>query len=213
MRGAGLAVLMLSLLAGGCMHLVPPPEVPEAYAPELAEAPPIAEGRGRVVVDVEDGPTEVLTVERQRWILGGGNHTLSFRTTSTEVLCMSPCIVDLPFGRYALGFRSRGPSPRLEVTGVDVGPVPTVFRHALGSYQSAGAGKPLGIVGIVLGGMSFITGVVLLPVGLGTDGDGVALAGGVTLAAGGLLTTLGIVAIAISPSIRQPGASIQFALP
>ncbi|MDF1566361.1 MAG: hypothetical protein P1V51_25240 [Deltaproteobacteria bacterium] len=201
-RFAGCLVVMVGLLSGGCTHILPAPPLPVEIAPPLSETPPLAEGHGRVVVDVADGPTRVLQVERQ-----------SGRYVATGVMCESPCFFDLPYGHYVFGFRSRGRSYRLETSEVEVGETPMVYRFALGRYDAAGPAVPLGIVATTLGGMAFITGAALLPIGLAKDLDGMTLAGGITLAAGGALTTFGVVTIVINPTVRQPGVWVRFPLP
>jgi len=208
------SALVLALLVTGCVRMIPPPATPEPIAPALEAVPPVEEGLGRVVVDVVDGPTDVMAFMRHSLVVEvDKDNSFVASTVSTETLCTSPCAIDLPLGRHTLAFPTRGGRGRLEVGQVDVGATPTIYRRALGSYESAGAGLVLGILGVTFGGMSAITGTVLLPVGLANDSDGMTLAGGVTLGVGALLTTVGIIGIAVSPSTRQPGASIQFALP
>jgi hypothetical protein len=208
------AVLLVALLAAGCVQQIPPPATPDPVPPLVEDLPPVEEGNGRVIVDVVDGPTDVMAFMRHSLVVEvDKGKTLTASSVSTETLCTSPCAVDLPLGRHTLAFPTRGGRGRLEVGQVDVGAVPTVYRRALGSYESAGAGLVLGILGVTFGGMSAITGMVLLPVGLANENDGMTLAGGITLGVGALLTTVGIIGIAVSPSTEQPGASIQFVLP
>ncbi len=212
MRCIGL--LGLVLVAGGCVRVLPPVATPAPVVPDIGATTPPPAGQGRAVIDVVDGPTEVRRVVDRTLVLDlGKGDSFSATTRSTSHLCTTPCVADMPPGHYMLTFPSRGGSGRLELDTLDVGTEPTVYRRALGSYDSAGAGLPLGIVSVSLGGASFVTGAALFPVGLANDDRGMGLAGGITLAVGALFVALGIYAIEASPATEQPGASIQFPLP
>lgn len=205
------------VVATGCVRVIPPPATPDPLAPAIdtrSLAAP-AEGHGRVLVDVVDGPTEVRRFETTQIVVDDKNkdRPLVVNETFTTFVCVSPCVVDMPLGRQSLAFPTRGRRNRYEVGEVDFAPEPTVYRRALGSYRSGGAGLVLGILGAAFGGAAVITGMTLLPVGLALDDDAMALAGGISFAAGGLLTGLGVWAISESPSTEQPGASIQLAWP
>lgn len=212
-RCGGLAaVAPCLLLLAACVREIPPPATPEAVPPPMGEAPPVPEGHGRLIVDVVDGPTEVRRMSTVSVVVGmDKDREITASTTANESLCVAPCIVDLPLGRHVLAFPMHG-TRRLEMDTVTVGESPTVYRRALGRREGGGAGLVLGILGATFGGMSMVTGMVLLPVGLANDSGGLALAGGITLGAGASLTTLGIVGIAVSPTVHQPGASVQFTL-
>lgn len=207
MRLSTLTLAWLPLL--GCTNILPPVETPSASPPTLAVSPPIAPGHGRLVVDVVDGETDVVMLTTYRYSLG---RSLSIRSTDRDLLCTSPCSVDLPFGRYRLGFPMHGSSRRLERVTVEVGPHPFVHRRALGTLTPAGAGRPLGILGTVLGAIGMVVGAVFLPVGVAVGDEGMTIAGSVNLGGGALLLTLGILGIALDPKIEQPGSGISFPL-
>lgn len=178
--------------------------------PEMAE---LAEGHGRVVVDVVDGPTQVMRIATESVVVGmDKDRPILASSQSTEPLCVTPCAVDLPIGRHVLAFPTQGPGGMIEMDHVDVQAHPTVYRRALGRIEPAGAGMILGILGATFGGMSMITGIVLLPVGLANDKDGMTLAGGITLGVGAALVALGVLGIVGDPRTEQPGNAIQFDL-
>jgi len=207
------ALVASSLLVSGCTRRMAPPAEPDPIPPPTQDLPPLAEGQGRVIVDVVDGPTEVHRATTRSIVVGiDKDRPIVVSRRSTEQMCVSPCAVDLSPGRYTLAFPTPGGSGRFELDVVDVKTEPTVYLRDLGRYESAGAGLPLGILGVVFGGAAMITGVTLLPVGVATDNDGMALAGGITLGSGAVLTTLGILGIALSPSLEQPGTGVQFPL-
>lgn len=201
----------LLALAGlvGCARVLMPPPAPPRQSPDLSAEPPVPEGAGRLYVDVVDGPTPVRSVERSSLRLQIGGGTLLAHRRRTEQLCVTPCLVDLPYGRYELAFPSRG-SGRLETDEINVGPSPMVYRRALGLHDPPGAGHALGIVSTVFGAIAMVIGTVFLPVGLGTDSDSMARAGGITLGVGGALVALGIVGVALSPTVSQRGAAVYF---
>ena len=178
--------------------------------PDMGELP---EGHGRVVVDVVDGPTQVMRITTASVVVGmDKDRPILASSQSTEPLCVTPCAVDLPLGRHVLAFPTRGGRGMIEMDHIDVHGHPTVYRRALGRAEPAGAGLVLGILGATFGGMSMITGIVLLPVGLANDSGGMALAGGITLGVGAALVALGVLGIAGDPRTEQPGNAIQFDL-
>jgi hypothetical protein len=182
-----------------------------------ADMPPIAEGSGRLVIDVADGPAPVGRLITESVVVAlDKDRPITASMVTTEELCTAPCSVDIGPGRWQLVFPTRNDRQRVEIGEVDVAPATTtVYRRALGSYDGGGAGLVLGILGVVFGGASAITGVTLLPVGLAQDedeGSGMALAGAITLGTGLILTAFGILGIALDPHIEQPGAAVQFEL-
>ena len=203
-----------AVLVAGCVREIPPPVTPDQVVPELGELPAVAEGSGRVVLDVADGRSEVRRATTETITVQlGQDRAFVASARVTERLCDTPCVVDLPPGRHRLAFPTRGGSSRLELVDVEVLSVPTVYRRALGSYEPGGAGLVLGILGVVFGGASFATGATLLPVGLASDEAGLTTAGAITLGVGAALTALGIVGIAASPTTVQQGSTLQFLLP
>ena len=129
----------------------------------------------------------------------------------TEQVCRTPCVFDLPLGDHLFAFPMRG-SGKEEVEDVWVSQAPSLYRRALGSRRSGGAGFVLGVLGASFGGVSLVTGTALLPVGLATDKSGLTTSGAITLAVGAVLTVLGIWAIAENPALEQPGAGAHYGL-
>ena len=95
---------------------------------------------------------------------------------------------------------------------VHVGPDATVYRRTLSQYDQGGRTmRILGILGASIGGAAIATGATFLPLGLARDHQGMTVAGGISLGAGALLTTLGIVAIAQHPKVYRAGAASHYA--
>ena len=203
--------LLVSLLALGCTAYLPSAQAPEAIAPVLAESPRIEPGTQRLLLDVVDGPTDVfsLTSYRQRYRNSDGE-LRTRRRTQRDIVCRTPCAVDLPEGRYVLGFPMHGGGSRLEREEIYLGPQTLAHRRNLGSFWGAGAGLPLGILGATFGGMALVVGAVFLPVGLASGEDGMTIAGGINAGAGAALLTLGILGIVLDPDVIRRGAGVTF---
>lgn len=205
----------IALFASGCVHTLPPPAAPDPVVPTV-EARPLADGQGRVLIDVTDGPTNVYRWVSADAVVGMDKDVpiVASRVTS-EVLCTTPCVIDGPPGTYRLGFPFHG-GGGFDMAEVQILTEPTVYRRSLGTRRRGGGGLALGIVSTSFGGMSLACGAAFLPIGLTRDegeGGGFVIAGAVTLIAGAILTALGVWGIAASPTIEQQGAEIQFTLP
>jgi hypothetical protein len=129
----------------------------------------------------------------------------------TEQECRTPCVLDLPLGHRLFAFPMHS-SFKEEVDDVWVSPTPSLYRRALGSRRSGGAGFVLGVLGTTFGGTSLATGAALFPVGLATDKSGLTTSGAITLGIGAVLTALGIWAIAENPALEQRGVGALYNL-
>jgi hypothetical protein len=161
---------------------------------------------------VVDGATNVRVVNPVSVQVPLGDELVYEDTVlETEQACRTPCVLDLPLGHQLFAFPMRG-SPKVEVDDVSVSPTPSLYRRALGSRRSGGAGFVLGVLGTTFGGISLATGAALFPVGLATNKSGLTTSGAITLGAGAVLTALGIWAIAENPALEQPGAGAHYDL-
>jgi hypothetical protein len=70
----------------------------------------------------------------------------------------------------------------------------------------------IGIIGAAVGGTTAMTGVVLLPIGLSDDNDGLTTAGAITLGAGAAVLAFGIWAIRRDAPTYRPGSSHHFSV-
>lgn len=206
----GLAAV--AALGAACVRQLPAAPTPEPIAPPIAAAAPPAEGVGRLVIDVVDGPMPVHRVQMRPQAVAGTDGRVRFRfSEAPEPLCAtSPCVAEIPTGNMLLGFPIIGKSS-LEVELVHVDPGTTVYRRALSHYQdNTGALRTMGIIGTSVGGAAALTGVVLLPIGLGEDSDGLTTAGSITLGAGVALLVFGIWAIRKDAPTYRPGSANHF---
>lgn len=208
-------VAVVACASGACVRQLPPAPIPAPTLPPGADAGPPAAGRGRLIVDVVDGPAPVQRVQMRATPLdhGRGRRTFQF-SEGFEPLCpQSPCVAEVPAGtNVLLGFPVLGDSSDTEVELVHVGPETSVYRRALSVYSKrGGGGRVFGILATVFGSASLITGTALLPAGLSRDNSGMTAAGGITLGAGALLLTVGIIALRATADVYQPGSSNHFA--
>jgi hypothetical protein len=211
-RATVAALAAIAATVPACVRQLPPAPTPQAVAPPIATPTPAA-GQSALVVDVTDGPTPVSRVHMGTQPITDALGRVSYRLFEQpqEMCPASPCVVAMPPGNVMLGFPVIGDRDALEVELVHVDATPTVYRRTLSVYtDNTGALRKLGIVGASVGGTAALTGVVLLPIGLGKDLDGLTVAGGVTLGVGALLTAFGIWAIRRDAPTFRPGASIHF---
>ena len=212
LRVAQPLVLSAWVLCAACGEHLPPAETPAPVAPAVESSAPPAEGQGRLIVDVLEGPTPVHRVFMAAERIGGASSYRLYETS--ELLCpRSPCVADLPAGNVLLGFPVLGDRDAMDVELVHIGPETSVHRRSLSVRQGGGAIHTLGIVGTSIGGTAMAAGAALLPIGLAKDKDGLTTAGAITLGTGAVLLTLGILGIVNDPPIHRPGSSIHFTLP
>lgn len=207
--------LVITCVPVACVKQLPPAPTPQTIAPPIQAAAPPPSGQGRLVVDVVEGPTPVQRIRMASRQVDDGQGRVSHRFfEAPEVLCAaSPCVADVPAGNVLLGFPVLGDPGAMEVELVHVGPEPSVYRRALSVYHGrSGSVRVLGIVATAVGGSAVLTGATLLPIGLSDDNRGLTTAGGISLGAGAVLLTLGILAIRHDAPTYRPGSSNHFPL-
>jgi len=212
---AGALVLASTLVSTGCVRQLPPLPAPDVLVPSTNTTSAPATGKGRLVIDVVDGPTPVQRVlmNAEPFDDGQGRTRFRFYEAPGPLCATSPCVVDLTPGNVLLGFPVTGDDHPIEVELVHVGEETAVYRRSLSHYRhNKGALWVLGIIGTSLGGTSLLTGTTLLPLGLADGNDGLTLAGATTLGGGALLLTLGILAIRADSPTYRPGSAIHFPL-
>ncbi|MBZ0233057.1 MAG: hypothetical protein K8M05_12065 [Deltaproteobacteria bacterium] len=203
----------MAVLAAACVRQLPAAPTPEPIAPPIAtSAPAPAEGMGRLVVDVVDGPMPVYRVHMQPTAVAGDDGRVRYRfSEKPESFCLAaPCLLEVPSGNVLLAFPMIGKG-QLETELVHVDPGTTVYRRSLSLYQdNTGALRTWGIVSTAVGGTATMTGAVLLPIGLGEDMDGMTTAGAITLGAGIAMLVFGIWAIRKDAPTYRPGSANHF---
>lgn len=199
-----LAVL-LSLSTTACgVHELPPPAAPPATVPEIADAPttPPASGTGRLLL-AADTPAKVSRVTEEwdgnPWRTDDRGHYYRVQDgRKTQLLCLTPCAVDLPTGAHALVFTSLRDPERTSTTEVAVPQGTTVVRHAIGTDQPNTSAYLGGEAAVTGGIVLLITGGLLLGVGSSLDStNGQSSAKDTLTATGAILGGVGVVALAI----------------
>lgn len=205
---------MTALLSASCVRQLPPAPTPRPVVPAVSVAGPPAPGMGRVIVDVPEGPSPVYLAAIEARPQDNGTRRPSFRffELPPELVCKeTPCVVDRPPGNILLGFPVAGCREGTEYELVHVGPHPSVYTRSLSLYEDrSGTEKILGIIGTSVGVAAGITGIALLPAGASNGNDRLAIAGGITLGAGALLTTIGILMIRHDSATYRPGSANHF---
>ena len=223
---ASMRALLFGLCVTACapVHLSSPP-APLPIAPELASTAPVPEGKSRVLIDVVDGPARVSRV-----VARTDGPLVAFTTVETEkegeLLCVSPCILDLDRGRQSFSFTSPTNPAHTSSVEVDVPESPLAIRHALGTSTPASSAYRNGAVRTVAGGAIFVLGGVTTTLGFinnTTVGSGrpdhlgiapsVLLATGLTaMVAGLILGGVGISEMSANRPIEQPGSTTTWHL-
>jgi hypothetical protein len=172
---------------------------------QLPPSPPAA-GNGRVVLDTTDGPMRVFMEADPSFVPPGAKAPPS----RSGELCVTPCVADLPVGKYRLFMSAEGGEQHGDTDDLLVGEGVTYYRRAPGKYTTPTIPEkvpPWLVIGL---------GAVLMPVGFalavssaapnGGSGDpvpGLLLVGaGIGLGIGG-----GVWLYEASRATRQRGAT------
>jgi len=227
MRALTFAVVALA----ACTPIeLPPPPAPRAIAPSVPDlhATAAPAGSGRVVLDAEPGPAEVSRViSESSFGYGSSAGFRSYRTLQplqqrqTELLCITPCVVDLPIGAHELVFRERtgdGGHARSSTAIVAVhGGEPIVVRHAIGDESiSYSASYLLGWIAVSVGFATTAFGALTLGLGAAAkpggqvNRDDFFTVGGVIAGLGLVLDVTGVLAIVLGRPHHQNGATTVF---
>jgi hypothetical protein len=106
----------------------PPRELPPIGLPSA----PVPPGQARVVLDTTDGPMRVSVQSDPTFVPPGADRPPS----RAGELCITPCVADLPMGRYRLFLSSTGADSRGDTDDILLGHGTTVYRRAPGKYET-----------------------------------------------------------------------------
>jgi hypothetical protein len=225
---------MAAVLAGCGVRHLPPPSPPPPKTPDIDEGPeqPPAEGSGRLLIDNEHEPAKVSRVTET---LSGGPTANSSGETNmpvvvdgfwtqqqkSELLCITPCAIDLKIGAHTLVFNSMDDPERASTADVRVSRGTTVVRHALG-HEKPYSGAYVGGLMATLGGSGLtLMGSLALAIGLSgkptVDEDGQTSDPRSFVAFGAVLGTVGVAALVTGILLmtsnrpeKRPGATTTF---
>jgi hypothetical protein len=185
--------------------------------PTVRVAGPPAPGMGRLIVDVAEGPVPIYIARMEARQQDNGSRRATFRffDLPPALACKeTPCVIDVPPGNILIGFPVLGCRPAIDYDLVHIGLDTSVYRRSVAVFvDETGAEKILGIIAASLGAGAAITGTVLLPVGASRDNKELAIGGGITLGAGALLLTAGILMIRHDSATYRPGSANHFDAP
>jgi hypothetical protein len=179
----------------------PPPRLmPRVVMPSAALQP----RHGRVVLDASDGPMRVAAKYDPSFVPPGG----PVEQGRSGELCVTPCVVDLPVGRYRLFFSAAGGTDPAAGDTDDFMVVEgtQVYRRAPGRYNSPSPMDAVGPAAVVL------LACAALAAGAALSAQEDSRAAGAALMVGGAVggTFGGIWAYNASRATQQDGASITF---
>jgi len=173
-----------------------------------------ASARGQLIIDVAEGSVPIYRARFEARKQDNGSHRATYRffDAPPEKICDgTPCVIDEPAGNILIGFPVLGCEPAIDYDLVHVGLDPSVYRRSLGIFEDdTGAERILGIIGASVGSAAVITGIALLPIGISKDNSSLPAAGGLTLGAGALRLTAGILMIRHDSATYRPGSANHF---
>jgi hypothetical protein len=166
-----LVCFFLASATTGCVSRLPPPPTPASVEPAIADPPttPPAEGHGRVVLDTvgESASVSRVTATQVQPIRGleGNIPADHFAAKTHELLCITPCVVDIRQGAHTFVFTSKVNPGRSSEAEIPVTSRVMYVRHAMGTKPQHASSYANGW-GLILGGVT-ITSVGLLTTTLG----------------------------------------------
>jgi hypothetical protein len=198
-------LVTLLVAAAGCgTKQLPPPQAPERLLPPVAASGAPADGRGRVLLDVDGDHAVVDDVSGGSVSATGAGRVFSGSLEVSQRLCVTPCVVDLTPGPHTLRFHSTSDGARGTDGYVNVDAGVNAYRVRLGQHRHHHVKRFAGIVTAVLSGLFLLDGVAARNEGV-TTGDRVGMIG---IGAG-----LGLLAywlIHTSASVDQEGTGVQW---
>jgi hypothetical protein len=169
-----LVCLFLASATTGCIGQLPPPPTPAKIAPAIADPPtaPPGEGHGRVVLDAVGEEANVSRVTETIVPPYVGAPTLNTDrrappSRSQELLCVTPCIVDIRQGAHTFVFTAKDDPTRTSDAEVVVTSKVTNVRHAIGreyrlnpqyagGWMMAFAGSGLTTMGLLVSAVGLV---------------------------------------------------------
>ena len=220
-----LALSLLPLL-GACTLHYDAPRSPDPVLPANLEMPPNppAPGSGRAIIDVEGESAKVERVIDSSAALPassedlGAGHANPGAKARTELLCMTPCVVDMRRGAHVLWLRSPTDQTRSSVALINIptSDKPIAVRHALGRSQGPSNAYTGGVFLTFIGGAFTFLGSVGLAGGglvrsLGDGSGGGLMAFGLAFIGVGLAMGLpGLWLLMTNRAVHQPGATTMW---
>ena len=212
----GLATSGAVAILAGCAgepRILEPRTRPDPQMPAVALPPTLPPAnQGRVVLDTTDGPMRI-TMQNDPTFRPPGTPPTGARTGE---LCITPCVVDLPLGRYRLFMTNVQGDPRGDSDDLEVTEGTTFYRRAPGTYTTPTIADGIAPATIaLLGAVAIGVGGVLLASQTGShDQDNHSVEGGLLLGVGiAALIGGGIWVYDASRARQQDGATTSWRQP
>jgi hypothetical protein len=125
-------------------------------------------------------------------------------------VCVTPCVVDLKYGKQTLSFVSTPKQDRSSTLTLQVGDDPLIVRHVMPD------GRPKSLVGgvfVALGLVAAPIGGIMTPVGFAKHDQALQVGGLVTLGLGALFVAVGLPVAYAGRGWRVPGATTWWTIP
>lgn len=221
-------LLVTSTLVACSMDKLPPPAAPPKVVPVVPDIPeqPPADGIGRVLIDTDGEPAKVARVvesgpvRQQELRVQRGLPVQTYPVTQrkTELLCITPCAVDLKTGAHTLQLTSTRAPERTSTADVAVPRGTTVVRHALGSERRLTSAYSGGVQALFVGTpLTLMGGLMVLGASLDetlADNPGGArtfnIIGAVVGGVGVVALVAGAILMAGNRPEKRPGATTTF---
>jgi hypothetical protein len=158
-----------------------------------------------VIVDTTDGPMRV-TAQYDPSFVPPGAPPIAGRTGE---LCTTPCVADLPLGRYRLFFLAAQGESRGDSDDLQVAPGVTFYRRAPGTYTAPSINNQIPPTAIIILGVALLVTGSLMSARKDPEAPGLVLLG-----AGFAATTAGgIWFYNASRAVQQQGATTTWTQP
>jgi hypothetical protein len=207
----------------GCASNLPPPDPPARVAPAIGvPTMPDAPNQTRVTLDTAGDTAKVSRVTETTTAsppVVWGKQYPPYSLRKTELLCVTPCIVDLAPGAHTLVFTSTTDATRTSDADVVVSNEPIVVRHALGVEKPMNGSYVGGLTAALSGGGLTLIGVAFMMAGIfgkpqTSEGkkDPNLLPAGIIFGSVGLAVgATGILFMTGNRPVHQTGATVQWA--
>jgi hypothetical protein len=133
-----------------------------------------------------------------------------YGTSIYKDVCVTPCAVDLKYGKQTLSFVSTLDPNRSSALTLHLGDDPLIVRHVMSTGQAKNiSGGALIATGILFG----LIGGIMTPVTLAKHDPQLPVVGGALLGAGALLVAIGIPLNYTGRGWSKPGATTWWTVP
>ncbi len=201
------AVAGLILGSSGCFSVtqLAPPPVPQQVLPAVDISGTPGAGLGRLVLDTVGESATVTRIDGGSLAGSSGNAVFAASLEVSREICVTPCVVDLPFGAYKLRFDSRQDSSRNGIGFANIGREAAAYRFETGKHEAHYGRRSLAWL---TAGLAVFTGVGTVAT-INRDNSNLPIGYGITSV---VFTGLSYWLFKTSPFIEQAGTGTQWTI-